>query len=396
MKPAKVALGLVLFALLFLGVKHMQSHFIDYPVYSLAAERVLHGHETALYDRGRTTPGGFYYSYFFALAFTPLAFYPPLGKLLLLILLFVSFLKALRFSVPRHARSPYGIALALCGLSLYALNDAFMNANIGILLMAMCLVAYEQAETRPWLAGLSLGAAITFKLYPLLVLCYFVWAKQFKVVAWTALTVFLTLIGAPFFVYGFARGNALLADQFYVLSHFGSHWRYDSLVFQNFPATIMRYVEYLGGNPDYAFLPAVALCLMALLLLYTKSFLQTSPPPPDLKQGLFFLVLAAMPFIGPVTWYNMALFYLPILGYFVSEIFESRLPRPWFAVLAFALLFCLTTPDILGRSLNDRLEYFAVPFWGEFILVLSFIVDTTQRFPAHFYLVGQPTRSGAT
>ena len=260
-----------------------------------------------------------------------------------------------------------------------------MNANVGIVLMAMCLVAYEQAERRPWLAGLFLGCAITFKIYPLLVLCYFVWAKQFKVVAWTLMSVAATLVGVPILMYGATRGQALLADQFYVLSHFGSHWRYDSLVFQNFPATVMRFTEFFGGNPDRAFAPAVALCLLALLAFFLKSFLRAETPEPELKKAMFYVVLAALPFIGPVTWYNMALFYLPLLGYLVNDLFEGREKSSWLAVGAFALLFCLTTPDILGRPLNDKLEYFAVPFWGEFLLLATFVWKTAHRFPNQIY-----------
>src|SRR4051812_5769271 len=93
-------LALLLVAITIAGVLHRRHHFIDYPVYEVASSKVLAGHAGGLYDLTRTTPGGFYYPYFFALAFTPFAAAgPEAGRWLFLALFLAAYGFVLAWSV---------------------------------------------------------------------------------------------------------------------------------------------------------------------------------------------------------------------------------------------------------------------------------------------------------
>jgi len=395
MKPifAKGLFILLLLVLVGAGVSHVTKHFIDYPVYETAALKVLKGDVSNLYDLKRNIPGGYYYPYFFALAFSPFAAMGNvLGKWSFLVLFFCCYAFVLAFSLKMAKSfssigSIYGFLSVLILLSTYSFNDALMNANIGLILLALCIAAYKVSDRSWFLASLFMAVAISFKIYPVIVLCYFVWRKDWKLVLMTCLLTCGLMYGLPILIYGFNRGVELASNQYFVLSHFGNHWPYDSHVFQNIPATAMRLAELVHLNKSKAFDLSFGLSGILILAFFCKSFLtRRTENAKGFQDRMFVISLALVPMFVPVSWYNMGLFYLPLLGCVVAESFEKKERFNTICLTAYVLFYCLCTPDIIGRPLNYWLAFRGFPFWGVFLIALAFGRQTWLNYQEKFIL----------
>ena len=176
---------LFLLSILFVtGAFHAYRHGIDYEGYEFASLRLWNGTATALYDDPSDPVRSFYYSYFFAFAFLPFALLGKAGRFFFFCLFFASYLKVLHFSFSAAIRlsrvqvektMKYVILSGLVLLTTYAINDAFFNLNIGVLLLALILFAYDFREKKPVLSGVLLALAISFKMYPAMILGFFIW-----------------------------------------------------------------------------------------------------------------------------------------------------------------------------------------------------------------------------
>ena len=96
------------------------------------------------------------------------------------------------------------------------------------------------------------------------------------------------------------------------------------------------------------------------------------------------LSFALVPLFLPISWYNVGLFYCPLLSFALAR--RSNANRV--ELVLFAVLYCLTTNDIVGTSYNDRLEIWSVPFWGAMALVVCFAVGTWREYYPSFFRGG--------
>ena len=81
-----------------------------------------------------------------------------------------------------------------------------------------------------------------------------------------------------------------------------------------------------------------------------------------MQERFFALSLGLVVFFTPVCWYNMALFYVPMIAFLWDEARSRRITQ--FSLATYGILFCLTTPDLMGAARNDFLESMNVPFLG--------------------------------
>lgn len=383
-----IVLGVLLAALFFVGLRQTAKNFIDYPVYETAARKILEGQPQAIYDVTRQTPGGYYYPFAFAAFFVPFAALGAAGRWLFYFLFFAAWLFVLRFAVAYcgadNGTRRLAVACLVSVSLLHPVNDAFMNANIGLLLCALAIAAFLQASRRPVLGGALLGTAIAFKVYPLLLLGYFVAVRRWRVVAATLATAALLGLLLPVALYGSAVGGQLLRDQWTVMTSFGSHWSYDSLVFQNWPGSVMRWAAALGFEAKTAFRPALLVGCGALVAYCAPSFLWPRHESAAFRTRLFLLVLAAVPVLVPVSWYNMAVFYAPVIALTAERAFFRGDTRARVAFALFVVLYDLTTSDLVGRRANDALEFASLPFLGVLAPVMYVAWATVREFPESF------------
>ncbi len=372
------------------GLVHVSRHFIDYPVYETAAKRILAGEATSLYANPGHSTNDLYYAYAFALAMAPFAWLGSLGKLLFFFLFFLAYLKTLFFAQKTAFRllevqqdSPFRpiVLWGLVLLTAYAANDGFMNANIGPLLLAMGILAYEWRDERPALAGLLLGAAIVFKTYPVILLGYFVWEKRWPLVFTTLTSVAVLLLGLPVLIYGIGPGGKMLSQYFFLIAHHREMWaalgwNYGGHVFQSIPGTFIRYGSLVGVPLNSAYRTATLVSVIAVLAFYLKGFLSDSKALSDsFKERMFLLTLAIVPMIIPVSWYNVGLFYTPVIAYVLTKAIVQRSRRDIIALSAYALLYCLCTPDIIGRPLNAVLCFYSLPWASVVGLIAVYLLD---------------------
>ncbi len=299
------------------------------------------------------------------------------GKILFYIIFCLSYIKILNFSVENslkllgetNSKYRYLIYSITLLATTYAVNDGFMNANIGIFLMALSIYAYELRDKNPILAGALIASAVVFKIYPGFIFCFFIWNKNWKTVIYGSLFILLLYAGIPILVNGYSDGIILLHNQYLVLNHFGSHWPLNSTVFQNLTATLMRLFSNL--ETKHILIPSFLIIFAALLPSFLKNKKKTTG---SFRLKIFFLILALTPILTPVSWYNMALFYAPVIAYMtaLSVIKKDQLATVLFS--AYILLFCLTTPGIIGNTINNMLEYYGVPFIGVSLMLIAYIV----------------------
>lgn len=375
--------ALLFLAVVGIGAVHGMDYFIDFEQYQQAGLKVAQGRSADLYELERLTPGKFHYSYFFALAFSPVSRLPtPVGRwvyacLIALAYAWILFASARLATEAWPEREPW-VLLGTLLLSIYSANDAFMTANLGIFLAALCLASVWFRRDRPWLAGLFLAVAIVFKVYPVMLLAFYVWARRWRIVLWTAGFGALFYVGVPVAMEGWATTKLLISNQIYVISRFGEHWPYDWLWFQNVPATAMRYAARLGYPGHRVFHLSLILASVVVLAFYLKSFLREIPEA--LEDRMLVLALGLVPMLLPISWYNVGVFYCPLIALALARWSVSDRV----GLTAFALLYCLTTNDIVGKSMNDTLEVLSVPFLGAAILLVCFAVETVREYRPWF------------
>lgn len=379
---------LVVGAVLIAGPIHAQKYLIDYPMYERAANRILSGDVSNLHELDRKAPPKYHYSYFFALLFTVFALMgPALGHWILPAVYGLMFLYLLRFSVQRGAPPRLFYAVGLVGVlaNIIAINDAFMTTNIGIVLAFLGALAYAVHGRYPVLAGTLVGAAIVIKIYPFVLLGYFIWQRNGKVILATLASVVFFYFLLPALIEGPTMAWTLIQTQIQVLSQFGDHWPMDTIVFQNIPATAMRYGKMLGMETTHLSSLSLGASAAAVIAFYWKGF--WSPPgplPEDLKYRIFALSMALIPMAVPTSWFNMGVFYLPLICHSFGLWLEKRDKYAGVGFAMYFVLYCLTANDLVGKAMNDRLEYVAVPFIGIVGMFLGYCASTLRAHPEFF------------
>ncbi len=377
-----------IFLLLLTGAMALKTRavYIDYPMYERAAGRVLSGDLANLYEPGITVPPKFHYSYFFAWAFIPFVkIGPALGRWVYFSILALSFFYVF-FAGRRMARElgppltekQETLAAWMAALVLsYPVHDVFVTGNIGVILAALMLLSYRLHEKHPVLSGSVLGAAITFKLYPALLVGFYIWARRWRAAfAATAFT-FLFYLGLPQVLEGPIPALEMVQAQMHALRHFGEHWAMDSLYFQNIPAAVMRWGELFGVPWQRSYSFSVLLALGFASLLFLPSLFRAKDES-EVRTGAI-LFFALVPLVVPTGWINMGVFYAPLVALCARTALREGEVAARVALATCFVLYNLTTRDIIGGALNDRLEFYSIPVVGILALVVWSVISRRTR-----------------
>lgn len=371
-------------ACLAVGLKHFFSGFHDYEIYHTAGLKILNGAGDAVYDRTRVEPGGFYYPYFWALVFAAfLKITWGFDKVVFLLVFVFSFLKLVVFSTRRviewqgiDRSTFFFIATVVTFLGFYSFNDALMNSNIGLLLALFSVLSFEAYEKKKWvLASAILAFGISLKFYPLLLVGYWAWRREWKIVIATCLFVGFYLVGVPILFEGIENGVQRLADSLFVVSNYGaqSGWDYNGLMFQNFTGSMLRLLGPLGFGTDEFLLPIFFTGVLGVLALYLPSFIEGLKGNDHPKrEWVFFHAFGLIAVLAPVSWYNMGVFYIPLFAYIVSRSFVLCKKVDRFCLGFLILFYCFSAEGIVSKSFNDILEGLSVPFWGLMFVFVPF------------------------
>jgi hypothetical protein len=185
----------------------------DYPLWFWAGEQVLKG-----YDLYPTEPGANFYFIYPPLPAVMLAIPAWFGKLALYTCLALLNCVAwwmtglLSNAMTGSGRMPSALLFALPGfLTITSVFDMFDLGQPNLVLLAMMLYGFWSLQhARPWLAGSTFALATAIKVFPVAVVPYLIWRRQWAAVASTMvfLVVFLFVVPAP--VRGFQHNIAEL------------------------------------------------------------------------------------------------------------------------------------------------------------------------------------------
>jgi len=377
------------------GLIQMKKNFIDYEIYENAARKIISRDLNQFYEPERLSPQGNYYPYFWAVLFVPFVLFGNLslqllgegwgqylGRLPFMLLFAGSYFYLIHFSwknVYSEKFNNYLFKVMLILPTLFLINDAFMNSNIGVVLAAMLVFSFEQREKRPILASFVLAAATVIKIYPALLWGFYFWERRFKQLIVTFLFSVFFYFGIPLMVEGWEKMIELSVNHRMAVANYDRQngWAFDNPVFQNLPGTLMRYASMLSLSKVWAYRLSLGFPLLAVAIFLWPSFVKNMKSKISIEKSskVFSLFMSLVPLLTPVSWFNMALFYLPMIAWVLKRALIEKKRSSQYFFLAFIVFYCLTTRDLVGVELCRKLQYYSVPFFGLLMLQIDFFMD---------------------
>ncbi|MEM1220363.1 MAG: glycosyltransferase family 87 protein [Bacteroidota bacterium] len=265
------------------------------------------------------------------------------------------------------------------------LLDNLANVQINIYMMWLVLLVFQaQGRDKLHLAGFLLAFSISLKVYPVFVFFFFLYRRQWTLVAWTIL--FLTLInGITILTFGLDQGLAyyqhwwqeiassppsvILKNQ----SVFGLFYR----IFTGLDPGLGVYVNWFDWSLDKA--KKIGYALILLAAIFPAIRLWQAPKNPLGRKGLVEIALLCtlIPLLSPLSW--KAYFIFLWVPYFVlyAELFTvEALGRSsmWrILYLASVLLTVFSTEGIVGAYFSDVLETLSCITLGALMLVIALL-----------------------
>jgi hypothetical protein len=180
----------------------------DYPLWFTVGQRMLHG--APVYVAGQNGAFDFLYTPFAALL---LAIPSYFGKATMVTLLACTTLASwwmaiwlsIRLAGSEQEVSPWNVAWPIV-VTLPFVYDQFLNGQPNLLLLTLMLAGFFLLRARrTWLAGLPFAVAAAIKIFPVLVLPYLLWRRQWRTSAGMATFMILFLLVVPATVRGWDR-----------------------------------------------------------------------------------------------------------------------------------------------------------------------------------------------
>jgi hypothetical protein len=397
-----LALSLAMLALLiFLNGSALSTHdsiHIDLSINLVAADALLEGENpygrTALLDRAVAlgSPTILVYSQLFtsyiqppssALWLAPLTglswrdathFYLALNHVFLLAAAVLT-LRIVRPAIPWY----WLAAVVAVVLLLYSqIYTSFVLGQVDALLTLLLVVAlWGYIERKPAVSGVAIAVGASIKLFPAVLLLYFLWRREYRLVAWGAGAGALLFLGSLAIV-GLDVYRTYLTDVLPALLKGSTHYSNASI-----GALIARSQtpDVIGGLPEVFYLdvvfPGIKARLLSLFIgLAAAGFVglilgrrQPLKASPGRLVAEYYLVVAVALAVSSVTWEFYLVWLLPL---FLALAVAPRLmvPAPsrlrWSILGAFAIVFI---------GLN---------YPGDYILFYNDFVTDPNRLPGLF------------
>ncbi len=278
-------------------------------------------------------------------------------------------------------------------LSLRFLMDEFSNVQINLYMMLLTVMSYMYfIKGRNWLAGLLLAFAISLKVYPVFLLFYFLFKREFKLSGFTI--GFVVLFNAvSFVVYGY---DVALANYHQWITEIAPQSVMANYRNQSVFGMLLRFLtSEHNGDLHGVSIPVNVVSIEALAvkrLTYLALFVAALWPGWLMRKRIsaqstktcmmeFAIVLTAIPLLSPVSWKSYFVFLWA--GYFVCFLYlfkqKNRLAnakRNFLRVLFFVSIAGCTfsTEAIVGPRISDVLEAYSVITIGALCLLVCQIL----------------------
>jgi hypothetical protein len=401
-----VLLGLLLVAGLLLWaepvVRQLTDHLNsqDYPLWWTAGQRVLRGAPLYAMDGGELD---FLYTPFAAILLAIPCFF---GKTILVIALSTTALASWWLSIffaNRLAAAsgpvPSWAVAAPVAATIPFVYDQFHMGQPNLLLLALVLSGFCCLRSgRRWLAGLPFAAAAAIKVFPLLVLPYLLWRREWRTAAGMTMALLVFLVLLPGGVRGFERNWQELGFWTHAMLLSGSdasfaqrdnHWSYKNQSLYGVESRLLRAIDAtrqddptapslrvnlldLGkGEADAAYIAtAVAIGLGLIAVLPERS---RRTPRSDAAEWSIVLLLIVI--ASPVAYSYYFVWLLPAFTVLVRGLAAETDPRVGRAiqvVLAAAVLLLAVGINAISPPYPQAVGNF---LWATIVLLLGLVAQ---------------------
>ena len=206
----------------------------------------------------------------------------------------------------RKLRFSSGSIIACCAFMLAYVVLAVRYGNVQPFVIAWLLAALALAETYPIFAGILLALAVTFKIWPIMFVPWFLRKARIRALS-IFLVVFLVLWLLPFPIFGSARYWSLLRDWYAAVHRMGTTYsEFYYFPSQSLRGLLLRYLTPvappLKSFPQVNFLSlsphmAVVIWGVASLIIYTATavtMLRSNPRKQWMWDGAVFVVYSLL------------------------------------------------------------------------------------------------------
>lgn len=217
-REKRIVLGLAIVAVLAIGFTTVdravfhQTPKTDFTVYIRAAQAALDGGD--IYKVQNARGWNYVYLPLFAIAMIPLAKLPLIASVLIWYVLSVALLIcAIWMSVAMTGGQEFALRWVPALLLFMPLVTGLVRGQASILMLWLVVAAiYFDWKGRQFTGAICLASAVLLKVFPVVLLCYFVWKKRWRFVLGTLVAISVGTFLLPSLVFGWEKNIALLNE----------------------------------------------------------------------------------------------------------------------------------------------------------------------------------------
>ena len=339
-----------------------------------------------LYTPERESQGGYYYSPLFAVLGAPITFVSPVVATIVHVavqfgLVSTSLILLKRWTRYQLGRVSLSVVLWVTVLLLFlnTLMGQFENGNVSLLIFFLCLLSgYTYLFRRKLLSASLLGLAINVKIFPVFLLGFAILQRDRRFLTY-CVGVLLFLTVAPVLYLGWDINWQLHREFLSALARYGAQNDYARVEYQSLPSALFRLATHVEADAQ------LALRLGQLVVVGAATAVWWTFRKRMRSEWIivfsFFLAFTAQ--FVPSSWvHHMGFYYAPLVLLTLQGWAEQR-RWPYAATfVAFFAAYALSAQGVVGRAVNDFLEYWSVPTVGIWIFLAGAYAHWKNTPPA--------------
>lgn len=266
--------------------------------------------------------------------------------------------------------------------------DDISNIQINTYLLLSCLLIIRWHFNARWLwAGMLLGLIVSLKVYPVFLLLFFLWKKDFAI-ALTALATVLITVGLSFLVFGDSTlelyrqwvEDRMMGET--IMTHKNQSVQpWLEGFFRHESRGLGICYNVIDLTPDSA--RNVARGILVLLGLYPAYRLRFKKEEISVSErfGEFAVVLACFPLLSPLAWKYYFVFLFPLYFVLYQRLFRNKGgSRKWKVLFFIALaLSILSTDGLIGARFSDVMEVYGCVTVATLLLIAVYFGSGTSK-----------------
>lgn len=253
------------------------------------------------------------------------------------------------------------------------IHNNFQSNNIQLMLAAVLVMAewftIAGSERAQRLAGAAVAIAAAIKVFPGFVAAYYIFTKpkavKLGVVAGTAISLI-----APYVAFGLTGGNTLYRGFFSNLTTYNVENSLTRVMdILCLPSLLERWFTVDGVLPSGVQTAIRVFILVISAVFFVLAWRGTRAATPTRQIDWWAMAMALSVMLNPSTRPHYFIFYIPAYCSVFGAVFDGR-GRAYFVplLLVSVALLAFTVDAIVGKPLNDFLEFQSIPTYGMLIV----------------------------